>query len=155
MATMAAETPDVPQPRLGVPSRNPLPLSASQESQVRDIYYARVRKQCADEIKAFANCALGRTFSVTFACRNEHTAMNACMKLHATQEEQDAAREEWFALRMERQRQRERKAKMAAAQEEFMREWWGLPEEVRLSRQREMERRGEKIPPPRPEGSAK
>jgi hypothetical protein len=51
MATMAAHTPDLPQPRLGVPSRNPLPLSASQESQVRDIYYARVRKLCADEIK--------------------------------------------------------------------------------------------------------
>lgn len=155
MATMAAETPDVPPSRLAVPSRNPLPLSASQESQVRDIYYARVRKHCADEIKAFANCALGRTFSVTFACRAEHTAMNACMKRHATQEEQDAAREEWFALRMERQRQRERKAKMAAAQEEFMREWWGLPEEVRLSRGREMAKRGEKIPPMRPEGSAK
>ncbi|KAL6892572.1 cytochrome c oxidase biogenesis protein Cmc1 like domain-containing protein [Trichoderma longibrachiatum] len=152
---MAAETPDVPPSRLAVPSRNPLPLSASQESQVRDIYYARVRKHCADEIKAFANCALGRTFSVTFACRAEHTAMNACMKRHATQEEQDAAREEWFALRMERQRQRERKAKMAAAQEEFMREWWGLPEEVRLSRGREMAKRGEKIPPMRPEGSAK
>lgn len=207
MATMAAETPNIPQQRLGVPSRNPLPLSASQESQVRDIYYARVRKQCADEIKgrficcilylvalgmsvkpswkwhdlpslfssncylppselsqrqfanrsqiAFADCALGRTFSVTFACRAEHTAMNACMKLRATQEEQDAAREEWFALRMERQRQRERKTKMAAAQEEFMREWWGLPEDVRLSRQKEMEKRGEKIPPLRPEPSTK
>ncbi|EHK25450.1 uncharacterized protein TRIVIDRAFT_91761 [Trichoderma virens Gv29-8] len=152
---MAAETPNIPQQRLGVPSRNPLPLSASQESQVRDIYYARVRKQCADEIKAFADCALGRTFSVTFACRAEHTAMNACMKLRATQEEQDAAREEWFALRMERQRQRERKTKMAAAQEEFMREWWGLPEDVRLSRQKEMEKRGETVPPLRPDGSTK
>lgn len=37
--------------KLGVPSRNPLPLSASQEAQVRDIYYQRVRKLCADEIK--------------------------------------------------------------------------------------------------------
>ncbi|KAL7939778.1 cytochrome c oxidase biogenesis protein Cmc1 like domain-containing protein [Trichoderma chlorosporum] len=155
MATMAAEPPNVPQQRLGVPSRNPLPLSASQESQVRDIYYARVRKLCADEIKAFADCALGRTFSVTFACRAEHTAMNACMKLRATQEEQDAAREEWFAQRMERQRQRERKTKMAAAQQEFMREWWGLPEDVRLSRQKEMEKRGEKIPPLMPETSSK
>ena len=31
--------------------RNPLPLSASQEAQVRDIYYKKVRSQCADEIK--------------------------------------------------------------------------------------------------------
>lgn len=43
---------ETPQPeRLGVPSRNPLPLSASQEAQVRDLFYARVRQQCADEIK--------------------------------------------------------------------------------------------------------
>jgi hypothetical protein len=40
-----------PPEHLGVPSRNPLPLSASQESQVRDIYYARVRKNCTEEIK--------------------------------------------------------------------------------------------------------
>ncbi len=53
MAAMA----ETPKPeRLGVPSRNPLPLSASQEAQVRDIFYARVRKQCADEIKG-ACCA--------------------------------------------------------------------------------------------------
>jgi COX assembly protein 1 len=54
MAAMAAEKPPAtapPQERLGVPSRNPLPLSASQEAQVRDIYYARVRNLCADEIK--------------------------------------------------------------------------------------------------------
>lgn len=40
-----------PPEHLSVPSRNPLPLSASQESQVRDIYYARVRKNCTEEIK--------------------------------------------------------------------------------------------------------
>lgn len=69
------------------------------------------------------------------------------MKLHATPEEHDAAREEWFAMRIERHRQRERKAKMAVAQEEFIREWWGLPEEVRASKQREIEklRQGERV----------
>ncbi|KAJ3493489.1 hypothetical protein NLG97_g4696 [Lecanicillium saksenae] len=108
MAGQASDLPTPPPERLGVPSRNPLPLSASQESQVRDIYYARVRKQCAEEIKgvyssgllanpnhdsntipsaAFAACALGRTFTVSFACRTEHRAMNGCMKLHATQAE--------------------------------------------------------------------
>ncbi len=51
MATMAATEPDASQERPGIPSRNPLPLSASQESQVRDIYYARVRKNCTEEIK--------------------------------------------------------------------------------------------------------
>jgi COX assembly protein 1 len=69
------------------------------------------------------------------------------MTRHATQAEHDAAREEWFSMRIQRQRERERSAKVAAAQEEFMREWWGLPEDVRLSRQREMEEKykGERI----------
>ena len=67
--------------------------------------------------------------------------MNGCMTRHATPAEHDAAREEWFAMRIQRQRERERKTQMAAAQEEFMREWWGLPEDVRLSRQKDMEER--------------
>lgn len=168
---------------------------------MRDIYYARVRKQCTDEIKgnscldfgviplgsgrtwtlcgavgryrkppmphpsrpifldsqclkgpicadayyslpiAFAECALGRTFTVSFACRAPHRVMNNCMKLHATPTEHDAAREEWFAMRLERQKEREHKNRVAVAQEEFMKEWWGLPEDVRLSRQREMEKK--------------
>lgn len=57
--------------------------------------------------------------------------MNSCMKEHATQAEYDAAREEWFALRLERQRAREAKNKVADAQKEFLREWWGLPESER------------------------
>ncbi|KAF5642764.1 cytochrome c oxidase biogenesis [Fusarium tjaetaba] len=48
---MAVQNPPVPEEKLGVPSRNPLPLSASQEAQVRDIFYQKVRKECADEIK--------------------------------------------------------------------------------------------------------
>ena len=55
MAAMAANTPssspESGTERLAMPSRNPLPLSASQEAQVRDIYYKRVRAKCADEIK--------------------------------------------------------------------------------------------------------
>lgn len=51
MAAMAAQNSTEEREKLGVPSRNPLPLSASQEAQVRDIYYQNVRAQCADEIK--------------------------------------------------------------------------------------------------------
>ncbi|KAF1739221.1 hypothetical protein CRV24_001153 [Beauveria bassiana] len=92
--------------------------------------------------RSFAACALGRTFTVSFACRAEHRVMNGCMKLHANQKEHDAAREEWFAMRMDRQRQREARNKVAVAQEEFMHDWWGLPEDVRLSRQRDAEQKG-------------
>ncbi|KAK3330113.1 cytochrome c oxidase biogenesis protein Cmc1 like-domain-containing protein [Apodospora peruviana] len=126
--------------RKAIPSRNPLPLSASQEAQVRDIFYARVRSRCQEEIKAFAECALGRTFTAPFLCREPHRVMNGCMKAHATQDEQDAAREEWFARRMERQAERERKARRKAQQEEFLREWWGLPEKDREIARREAEK---------------
>ncbi|KAH6692635.1 cytochrome c oxidase biogenesis protein Cmc1 like-domain-containing protein [Plectosphaerella plurivora] len=150
MAAMAAPAPPAGSPAqetLSVPSRNPLPLSASQEAQVRDIYYARVRKACSDEIKAFADCAMGRTLSIPFVCRTQHRAMNSCMVSRATQAEQDAAREEWFAQRLERQRERERKARKKAGQEEFLREWWGLPEKDEETRRREEEKltRGERI----------
>lgn len=46
---MAAMT-TTQQPPLN-PSRNPLPLSASQESQVRELYHKRVRQKCADEVR--------------------------------------------------------------------------------------------------------
>ncbi|KAL8393565.1 hypothetical protein RB595_003346 [Gaeumannomyces hyphopodioides] len=134
-------------PKLPMPSRNPIPLSASQEAAVREVFYARVRRLCQPEIKAFADCAMGRTFSVPFACREAHRVMNGCMKAHATEAEHDAAREEWFAGRLERQRERERKARRKLEQERFHREWWGLPERDREDLRREEERlaKGERI----------
>lgn len=73
--------------------------------------------------------------------------MNSCMKAHATPAEQDAAREEWFAGRAERQRERERKGRRKLEQEAFLREWWGLPEKDREEARRELEKlkRGERI----------
>lgn len=83
---------------------------------------------------------MGRTFSVPFACRETHRLMNSCMKAHATEAEHDAAREEWFAGRLERQRERERKARRKLEQERFHREWWGLPERDRDEVRREEEK---------------
>ena len=133
---------------LPLPSRNPLPLSAGQEQQVRDLYYKRVRTYCANEIRGmddldirrifsiahiclltdFASCALNRTISATWACRTQRLSMNKCMIAHATQEEQDAAREEWFASRDKRIEEREAKERRKIEQEKFHREWWGLPQ---------------------------
>ncbi|KAL4909743.1 cytochrome c oxidase biogenesis protein Cmc1 like-domain-containing protein [Aspergillus multicolor] len=88
--------------------RNPLPLSASQEAEVKQLYYKRVRSLCAPEIKAFAECAVNRTVTATWVCRTQRLAMNSCMVEHAKPEEEDRAREEWFAGHEER-----RKAKQA------------------------------------------
>lgn len=75
-------------------------------------------------------CAAGRTISVSWACRTERLAMNACMISYATQKEQDAAREEWFATMGMRLQQRKLKEKQKKEQEKFHREWWGLPPRV-------------------------
>ena len=63
--------------------------------------------------------------------------MNACMLAHATTREQDLAREEWFAHRLERQREREHKVRRAKEQERFIREWWRLPVDEEAERRRE------------------
>lgn len=111
-----------------MPSRNPLPLSATQEAQVREVFNARVRAHCADELKAFSDCARNRTFSTPFVCRALSHAMNSCMQAHATPAEHDRAREDWFAARLTRARERERRERRKLEQERFHREWWGLPE---------------------------
>ena len=43
-----------------VPSRNPIPLSASQEAAVTEMYYKRVRNLCTDEIRG-ASIAITRS----------------------------------------------------------------------------------------------
>ncbi|KAL7272283.1 hypothetical protein RUND412_004916 [Rhizina undulata] len=94
-------SPPTPSP---IPSKNPLPLSATQEGQVRDLYYARVRGLCGEEIRQFADCARDRTISATWACRTQRLAMNSCMVANATPENMDAAREEWFRRRLEKKK---------------------------------------------------
>ncbi|PYH45650.1 uncharacterized protein BP01DRAFT_356271 [Aspergillus saccharolyticus JOP 1030-1] len=108
---------DTPPPRTNPKYnlRNPLPLSASQEAEVKQIYYKRVRGHCAAEIKAFAECAVNRTVTATWVCRDQRLAMNSCMVAHAKPEEEDRAREEWFATHEERRRAEQ--AKLDAVEE--------------------------------------
>ena len=54
--------------------------------------------------------------------------MNTCMLQYANQIEKDAARDEWFATRGDRKREREIKEEKRIEQEKFHREWWGLDE---------------------------
>ncbi|KAL4880145.1 cytochrome c oxidase biogenesis protein Cmc1 like-domain-containing protein [Aspergillus karnatakaensis] len=102
--------------------RNPLPLSAGQEQEVKQLYYKRVRARCAPEIKAFAECAVNRTVTATWVCRTERLAMNSCMVEHAKPEEEDRAREEWFATHAERRKAKEEDlAKVEKRREEVIR----------------------------------
>jgi COX assembly mitochondrial protein 1 len=51
---MAPSMPQVPSGTPQVNVRNPLPLSAAQEAEVRKVYYARVRAKCSDELKGIS-----------------------------------------------------------------------------------------------------
>ncbi|EPS41819.1 hypothetical protein H072_4238 [Dactylellina haptotyla CBS 200.50] len=112
----SGSVPDASQPRYSLPSANPLPLSSAQESQVREQYYANVRAICAEEIRRYADCARGRTFSMVWKCREQQKAMNSCMVLNATQEEQDRAREEWFKKRIEKAEKAKRRKEREEAE---------------------------------------
>ncbi|BDD57332.1 hypothetical protein MPDQ_001113 [Monascus purpureus] len=109
MATTTTTSTDsasqTPQTRYNL--RNPLPLTATQEAEVKQLYYKRVRGLCAPEIKAFADCAVNRTVTATWVCRDQRLAMNSCMIAHAKPEEEDRAREEWFATFEQRRREKE------------------------------------------------
>ena len=54
--------------------------------------------------------------------------MNSCMIARATQQEEDAAREQWFAEIEARKREREEKERENERLEKFHRDWWGLPQ---------------------------
>lgn len=75
--------------------------------------------------------------------------MNGCMKVHATPEEQDAAREEWFAQRQERAQAKIEKQKRKEEQQRFLREWWGIEESEREEKLRLVQeaklKRGERV----------
>lgn len=50
--------------------------------------------------------------------------MNACMNQYATQEEQDAARQEWFDTMDARRDDRMAKEKKRMEDEKFWKDWW-------------------------------
>ncbi|PSN67129.1 hypothetical protein BS50DRAFT_621207 [Corynespora cassiicola Philippines] len=137
---MATPTPQDPMAIPGVPGKklpsNPTPLSAPQEQQVRDLYYKNVRNKCAEEIKAFAQCAMGRTVTMVWACRDQKITMNSCMLQYQGQEEMDKARAQWFALAGERRRAKEEMERKVEEGRRKHKEWWNLDEEGHLQGKR-------------------
>ncbi|KAL6708883.1 hypothetical protein ACN47E_002290 [Coniothyrium glycines] len=110
---------------------NPTPLSAPQEQQVKDLYYKNVRAKCAAEIEQFAQCALGRTFTMIYACRQPRLKMNSCMLQYQNQEELDKARAEWFTLASTRRAQRLEHARKLEDARHKHKEWWNLDDQGR------------------------
>jgi COX assembly protein 1 len=54
--------------------------------------------------KDFAACAREHMVSVNFTCRDQKLAMNSCLRKNGTMAEQDRAREEWFATRLQKKK---------------------------------------------------
>ena len=52
--------------------------------------------------------------------------MNSCMVQYASQKEQDAAREEWFATMDLRRHEMEERKRQQAEAEKFFKEWWDI-----------------------------
>ena len=105
-------------------SSRPVPLTASQEAEIKELYYAKVRGKCADQVRDFAHCCTGRTFSITWACRSQRKAMESCMNGYATRDEEDKAREEWFAKIGDRKRKLEEEERWKDDQRKLKKEWW-------------------------------
>ena len=79
----------------------------------------------------FAECASGRSFSIMWTCRKQKFAMNSCMIARAGPEEEDRAREEYFAAAPQRRAEKEERARQKARDEKFHREWWESDERER------------------------
>ncbi|KAK1927688.1 hypothetical protein DB88DRAFT_478891 [Papiliotrema laurentii] len=55
-------------------------LSRREENEVMDQAKAEATAACQDTIKAFAQCAEGRTFSMGWTCKDHLRAMRSCMR---------------------------------------------------------------------------
>jgi len=86
-------------------------LSPAEETSVRELFEKRTRDRCTHELQEFTNCAMGRTFSVTWMCRREKKAMMACVRRYSTPRDLETARD----IYMEQRHARQREAAAAAA----------------------------------------
>ncbi|KAJ7786450.1 cytochrome c oxidase biogenesis protein Cmc1 like-domain-containing protein [Mycena metata] len=57
-------------------------LSRREEENLLKITKERALKECHEIVKAFADCASGRTVSVAWACRGQLHKMEECMLLY-------------------------------------------------------------------------
>ena len=60
--------------------------------------------------------------------------MNSCMMAYAGRQEEDLAREEYFATAEQRKAEREERERKKADQENIFREWWDLDEKDKSRR---------------------
>ncbi|CAK9782151.1 hypothetical protein CC85DRAFT_285865 [Cutaneotrichosporon oleaginosum] len=80
-------------------------LSRREEEEVEAKVKTEALKACDELVREFADCARGRTVTIPFMCGAPHKAMNACIKVHMTEERLDAAKLDYISNRSERGRE--------------------------------------------------
>ncbi|WVQ65074.1 hypothetical protein V865_003645 [Kwoniella europaea PYCC6329] len=102
-------------------------LSRREDTEVLESVKSDALKVCDDYVKAFAECATGRTFTLPFVCKDKLDDMQNCMREYMTQDRMDAAKLDYIANRSEHGRQAVEALRKSRA--ERLRKMAGLKEE--------------------------
>lgn len=73
-------------------------LSRREEDTLTKATKARALKECDPVVKAFAECATGRTVSVAWACRGQLRSVQECMVQYTGPEPMERVRAEYLRL---------------------------------------------------------
>tara|TARA_B110001452_G_C15094221_1_gene381648 strand:- start:191 stop:559 length:369 start_codon:yes stop_codon:yes gene_type:complete len=66
-----------------------------EHEHVRKLLLAEARDKCAETRALYVGCAMGRTLSLAWACRDEFRDFNDCLKQYTTDEQLEKRKEEW------------------------------------------------------------
>lgn len=77
-------------------------LSRREEDTLSKTVKTRALKECDAFVRAFAECATGRTVTVTWACRDKYSALQQCMLRYTGPEPMERVRLEYLTLRNEK-----------------------------------------------------
>jgi len=80
-------------------------LSRREEETLFKATKANALKECDQLVKAFAECAAGRTVSVAWACREKFQGVQDCIYQFTRPESMQLVRDEYLRLRNEQQEQ--------------------------------------------------
>ncbi|KAF8642362.1 hypothetical protein AX16_009631 [Volvariella volvacea WC 439] len=74
-------------------------LSRREEETLLKTTKARALQECDSFVKAFAECATGRTISVAWACKSHLKAVQDCMLQYTGPGPMESVRQEYLRLR--------------------------------------------------------
>lgn len=88
-------------------------LSRREEDTLLKTTKARALQECDAVVKAFADCASGRTISVAWACKDALKNVQECMVQYTGPEPMEEVRAEYLRLRNQKHEEQLRASKEA------------------------------------------